>query len=135
MKQIADKEVKNFRGGDLFIPKIGINGDVMREPLKDALGNELKDATGQVITKPMNERATVKSLLEYMIMSYPQSKLNMKSITECMRLQSILDKSNGTIDIEDSTYEWLVNSLKDEKVGITAFGLNVTSLLQAIGSS
>ncbi len=140
MKTIKIVEVKNYRGGKLSVPEFNIDGEIKTEPVLGTNGSQLTDSLGNPVTRPVSSRtATVLSCLDYFVMDFPRTLLTMKNITECTRLHSkvseAMDKHSDTIELEDAQFEWLVSALKNDKLGVQMFGLNITSLLGALGAS
>lgn len=121
------------------MPQFDANGDEIQEPLRDAQGNEMKDATGMVIMKPSSEPANVVSCLDYFLMDFPQNQWTMKHIAESTRLHAKLaevkEQKLDHFELEDAQYKWLIGVLKNDKIGVPMFRMNLVSLLKAIGET
>jgi len=140
MKTIRVTEIKNYRGGKLMVPEFDINGEVLQEPVLDRNGKPIEDAQGNQLMQPVTTKpANILTVLDYLVMDFPRNLFTMKHITECGRLHNKVaearEKNAESIDLEDSQYEWLVGVLKNDKIGIPMFGMNVTSILESLGAT
>lgn len=138
MKNIRVVEIKNYRGGALAVPKFDVNGEVISEAIIKPDGEPLLNSVGKIVTKPIEQPATILDILDFMVLDFPRNKLTMKHITECTRLMGAIatcrELDGHTLDIEDASYDWLIATLKMDDVGVRMFGMNLSNILAALGA-
>jgi len=138
MKCIEINELKNYRGGALLVPRFNEMGEVITAPIVGPKGETILDKAGEPLTRPVTGSGTILDILDYALLDFPRNKLTMKHITEATRLMGQIAKcreNNLTeLQLEDAQYEWLVSILKNDQIGVPMFGLNLVSVLNALGA-
>ena len=139
MKQIKVDKVRNYLGGMLKVPVFDEMGEMKTEPIINPNTNEpALSSAGEPLTKPVTKEGTIADLLGVVVMEFPRTKLNMKHIAECNRLTEKIaecQKQNLTeLELEDAAYEWLIAVLRDNQIGVPIFGMNLISVLKALGA-
>jgi len=139
MKTIRVVELKNYRGGALLIPQFDEMGEIKGEVIKQPNGEAVIDpSTGEPIKRPLNKPGTILDAIDFLLQDFPRNKFTMKVIIEASRVAATLQKTKDDnldeIQLEDSSYDWLIAVLKDDNIGAKMFGLNLLNILTALES-
>lgn len=136
MRQIEIAEVKNYRGGPLTIPVFDMSGKVVKTPVMNDDGNPAKDAAGNMLFVPATQPGTILELIEFMVLDFPRDQLTLKNITEATRIvtaiSAVREKKLETLDLEDASYDWLLETLQNERIGVKMFGMNLPNVLAVL---
>ena len=138
MRTIKIEKLNNYRGGPLMVPTLDEMGSLVREPILGSDGQKLKDTAGNPITQSVEVHGTIVDVLGLAVLDFPREKLTMKHISEANKLLGVLaankDTGSPELHIEDANYDWLVSVLKENEIGVRMFGLNLVSVLAALGA-
>ena len=139
MKTIKVDKVKNYLGGMLKVPVFDEMGEMKTEPIINPKTNEpALSSAGEPLTKPVTKEGTIVDLLDVVVMEFPRNKLTMKHITEMSRLHGALadchEQNLTEFALEDAAYDWLIGILRDNQIGVPIFGMNLISVLKALGA-
>jgi len=116
MKRVKNTTPKDLEGNAFRLPVIDPDGQPVLEDGK------LKSVEGDLIA---NLRALVKF--------FPRDKMTMANVIEANKLWRCLDASDGKVIVmEEGTHDWLRAQLKDDKVGVFMFGMNLPAILEAV---
>ncbi len=114
--------------------------EIMVTTLKSYDGRTIKvpviDSDGMVATnegKVETRDATIVDVLDILIRAFPKDRMTMENITEGVRLKTqLLNATDSTLNLDDSTHSWATKMLKDNAVGPRLFGFDLISIIDAM---
>ena len=115
MKHVPNKQATNYQGSPLLIVE------------RDNLGNVVWEDEGQ--GRPSMVEARMAQVLWALIMGLPGQTLTRQDSIHATRLYAQINKhltqaDDVNMNIEDAEYDWIIHSMKDDKVGVRIFGVN-----------
>lgn len=139
MKMIKVDKVKNYRGGPLEVPVFDNTGKRVEEPMVNpTTGEPVLDSAGNPVAIPITKESTIVDLLDCLTLEFPRAKLTNKHSAEIVRLYGKIaecrEKNLTELGLEDASYDWLIGVLEDEQIGVQIFGVNLISVLNALGA-
>jgi hypothetical protein len=130
-KRIKVRTVYNLDEIPIKIPEFDSEGQLILvdDPTR-------KDSEGNPIKVPKTRHANTIDLLEVLIRQFPRERLTMENITHATRLKSQIIESkkrnDGILVIEEAEHDWVKKMLRDEKVGVEIFGINLMKVIEAV---
>lgn len=102
-------------------------------------GNPIIDqSSGDPVMVYESRPGTIIDALDLLLQDFPRNQLNMKSIMESSKLWALIsdarERQATEIQLEDAHYEWLIEVLKNDRIGVPMFGLNLLPVLTALGN-
>ena len=106
-------------GRAIQVPDLSIDGIPFLE------GRNVRTRDGNII-----------DVLEILFQGFPKEQMTMAHITEGIRLKAQLtesvDKNDGFVVLEDSTYNWAKQVLQNEMIGVKMLGFNLPNVLKVM---
>lgn len=129
-KTIEVKPILSILGKPIEVPDLTPMGDLLMVNNPDGV----KGMDGKILKQPKMKEATTADIPMTMIRLFPRNKLNMSAIMIAMKVKERVDAvKNGHFTLEDTEFDWLINSLKDDGIGVQLFGFDVVNIIKAFG--
>lgn len=127
-KTIKVKPILSVLGKPMEVPTFDSMGDFVMVDNPDGV----KGMDGKIMKQPKMKEGTTADIPMVMIRMFPRQRLNMNSILMALKVKERIEAvKNGCFTLEDVEYDWLINSLKDDGVGVPLFGFDVVNVLKA----
>lgn len=116
MKRVKNTSPRTLDGGPFLLPVVADDGQPVIED------GQVKNTEGDLI-----------AILRMMVKFFPADKLTMHNIIHGKKVWDCLDASDGKVIVMDEgVHDWVRDQLKDEKVGVQMFRMNLMGVVEAI---
>ena len=127
-KAIKVEKIFSALGKQMEVPELSPNGDIVLVDNPDGV----KGMDGKILKQPKMKLGDSVDIIATLIRLFPRNRLTMATITTALKVQErIKTITDGCINLEDTEYEWLINILKDDGIGVQLFGFDIVNILKA----
>lgn len=133
MKRVKITKPKTMDGGPFLLPVVGSNGQPVLVCMK--CDQELEGDVCAKCAMPAEAKTVegdIKDILKMLVRFYPRDALCMDSIIHANKLNDACDQAGEWIELEPKTYEWVQEQLKNDKIGVQMFAMNLLKVLDAM---
>lgn len=127
-KVIKVQPINGVLGKPMEVPELSPVGDVVLVDNPDGV----KGMDGTILKLPKMIPANSATIVATLIRLYPRNRLTMVAITTALKVKERIETiKDGCFTLEDTEYEWLMNCLKDDGIGVQLFGFDIVNVIKA----
>ena len=128
-KVIKVQPIFGTLGKQMEVPELSPVGDVVLIDNPDGV----MGMDGKLLKLPKMIPADSATIVATLIRLYPRNRLTMVSITTALKVKERIEHiTDGCFTLEDTEYEWLMNCLKDDGIGVQLFGFDIVKVIKAL---